>query len=181
MLANDAGQNVFSWQSWLSKLFTEQERLILGFKTRHHTKHSVSLSEYRVNHSLLSLQPEHRSKATAIDRGRSEIPTAVEALESMDMTIRPIPDVKPLYLVMEPPIHGDAEAGEPTEEERKTLGVRLKFPNTLLSFAVATLSMPSLYEMGENSRTRGPEMVGTRSCQNVQSMEMVRTFSQTSL
>ncbi|KAJ2924986.1 hypothetical protein H1R20_g12092, partial [Candolleomyces eurysporus] len=41
---------------------------------------------------------------------------------------------------------------EPTEEERKLLGFNR--PRFLLAFAVATLSLPSMYEKGENSETR---------------------------
>ncbi|KAJ2936008.1 hypothetical protein H1R20_g1085, partial [Candolleomyces eurysporus] len=41
---------------------------------------------------------------------------------------------------------------ELTEEERKLLG--FKRPRFLLAFAVATLSLPSMYEKGENSETR---------------------------
>ncbi|RXW14562.1 hypothetical protein EST38_g11291 [Candolleomyces aberdarensis] len=46
----------------------------------------------------------------------------------------------------------DWTESEPTEEERKLLGFNR--PRFLLAFAVATLSLPSMYEKGENSETR---------------------------
>ncbi|KAJ2913481.1 hypothetical protein MD484_g6914, partial [Candolleomyces efflorescens] len=46
----------------------------------------------------------------------------------------------------------DWTEAEPTESERKLLG--LNRPRFLLAYAVATLSLPSMYEKGENSDSR---------------------------
>ncbi|KAJ3513414.1 hypothetical protein NMY22_g15048 [Coprinellus aureogranulatus] len=173
----------------LQEPLTLKDRKVLGIRAN---KPLMEFSMERFKRRVGRFQRHER-----IQRYLSQLPVEPEEFEHMDE-----PDLIELFPLSETSVdptetgEGSSSCSEATshdlssidwtsqeasltEEEKKALGDKFKYPRPLLQFCVNTLAMPSMYEKGETKRTNVVKWLARVPVSTAEfvRMEMARTIS----